>query len=60
VSELSRQDGLIVDKKCRDNPMATIGIDRRQTVIAQRLGDGQEEPALAEILKNNDDDISDY
>jgi recombinational DNA repair protein (RecF pathway) len=59
VSELSRQSGLIVCQKCRDNPIATISMDRRQAIIAQVLAEPGEEPALAEILKNTDSDVDD-
>ena len=55
VSQLVRQEGLIVCTiKCFDNPIATIGYDGRTSIIAQRLESNNEEPALADILKNTD------
>jgi hypothetical protein len=38
-----------------DNPQRTLTVDLRQTIIAQVLGDGQEEPTLADILKTPQD-----
>jgi recombinational DNA repair protein (RecF pathway) len=60
VSQLSRQDGLILCHKCHDNPIATIGNDGRHAIIAQRLQSDVEEPALAEILKNTDFNPDDF
>ena len=52
TSKLRRQDGLLVCPDGYDNPMRTRTVDRRQSAIARKLSDGQEEPALAPILKD--------
>jgi hypothetical protein len=60
VSQLTRQDGLIVCPAGLDNPQRTRSVDRRQTVIQQRLSDPVQEPALAEILKRTEDNTDDF
>lgn len=59
VSQLRRQDGLIVCQAGFDNPQRTRTVDRRQTVISQVLASGTPEPQLAEILKQTDDNTDD-
>ena len=56
TSQLSRQDGLLVCPRGRDNPQRTRTVDRRQQIIAQRLASVTEEPALAPILKTTQSD----
>jgi hypothetical protein len=58
-SLLSRQDGLIVCPLGRDNPQRTRVIDRRQNIIRNVLTDGKEEPALAPILTETQDNTTD-
>lgn len=60
VSQLKRQDGLIVCPLGLDNPQRTRSVDRRQTVIQQVLSSGGQEPALAEILKRPEDNTDDF
>lgn len=55
VSQLSRQDGLIVCPTGRDNPQRTRTNDQRTAIIKQRLSDPVEEPELAQILKVQED-----
>lgn len=59
VSQLKRQDGLIVCPYGFDNPQRTRTIDKRQVTIQQRLRDPTEEPQLAEILRSTDDNTDD-
>lgn len=60
VSQLRRQDGLIVCQAGFDNPQRTRTVDRRQETIAARLSEPGEEPQLAEILKTTEDNTSEY
>jgi hypothetical protein len=60
ASKLQRQDGLIICPLGLDNPQRTRTVDRRQTIIQQRLSDPVEEPALAEILKRTEDNTDDF
>jgi hypothetical protein len=60
VSQLRRQDGLIVCEVGFDNPQRTRSVDLRQTVIAQRLSEPTEEPELADILKQTEDNTGEY
>jgi hypothetical protein len=60
VSQLKRQDGLIVCPYGFDNPQRTRTIDQRQTIIAQVLGDDTEEPKLADILTETQDNTDDF
>ena len=55
VSQLRRQDGLIVCPTGFDNPQRTRTVDRRQEIIKQVLADGQPEPKLATILTETED-----
>lgn len=55
VDQLSRQDGLIVCPLGKDNPQRTRTVDRRQEIIKQVLSDGQQEPSLADILTETQD-----
>lgn len=59
VSQLRRQDGLIVCDTGFDNPQRTRTVDQRQVQIKQRLSDPTQEPELAEILKSTDDNNDD-
>jgi hypothetical protein len=60
VAMLRRQDGLIVCPTGFDNPQRTRTVDRRQTIIAQRIDEPQQEPELADILKNDQDNTGEY
>ena len=60
VSQLRRQDGLIVCQAGFDNPQRTRAIDARPTQITRRLSDPADEPELAEILKQTQDNTSEY
>lgn len=60
VSQLKRQDGLIVCQVGFDNPQRTRTVDRRQTIIQQKLSDPVQEPELAEILKQTEDNTDDF
>jgi hypothetical protein len=60
VSQLRRQDGLIVCQTGFDNPQRTRTVDRRQTVIQQRLNDPTQEPELADILVETQDNSDDF
>lgn len=51
VSQLRRQDGLLVCPRGWDNPQRTRTVDRRQTQIAQVLSEGIDAD-LADILKD--------
>jgi len=59
TSQLTRQDGMIKCPLGLDNPQRTLTVDRRQTVIAQVLSEPGEEPQLAEILKQTQDNTGD-
>lgn len=59
VSQLRRQDGLIVCRDGWDNPQRTRSVDQRQVVIRQRLDDPQQEPELADILTRTEDSTDD-
>lgn len=56
---LRRQDGMIVCPTGFDNPQRTRTVDQRQVQIKQRLSDPTQEPELAEILKQPDDNTDD-
>jgi hypothetical protein len=60
VSQLRRQDGLIVCQVGFDNPQRTRTVDRRQSIITARLSDPTQEPELADILKNDQDNTGEY
>lgn len=60
VSQLTRQDGLIVCPTGLDNPQRTRTVDRRQTIIQQVLSNPGREPELAEILVTTDDNTDDF
>lgn len=60
VSQLRRQDGYIVCPIGWDNPQRTRTVDQRQQVIANVLSEPQEEPQLAEILKQTQDNTGDF
>lgn len=60
VSQLTRQDGLIVCPSGLDNPQRTRTVDRRDTIIRQVLSDGVQEPELADILKTSEDSTDDF
>lgn len=60
VSQLTRQDGLIVCPTGLDNSQRTRTVDRRQTVIQQVLSSGVQEPELADILKRSEDNTDDF
>jgi hypothetical protein len=60
VSQLKRQDGLIVCPTGLDNAQRTRSVDRRQAIIKQRLSDPVQEPALAEILQRSEDNSNDF
>jgi hypothetical protein len=60
VSQLRRQDGLIVCPDGFDNPQRTRTVDRRQSIITARLSNGEGEPQLAEILERSDDNTSEF
>lgn len=55
VSKLKRQDGLIVCPLGFDNPQRTRTVDARQDYIRQVLGNGVQEPELADILTSKED-----
>jgi hypothetical protein len=59
VSQLRKQDGLLVCPLGFDNPQRTRIVDQRQVTIKQRLSDPSEEPQLAEILRTTDDNNDD-
>ncbi len=59
VTMLKRQDGMIVCPDGFDNPQRTRTVDKRQIIIKQVLGNGVEEPALADILKQTQDSTDD-
>lgn len=59
TSMLRRQDGMIVCPTGFDNPQRTRTVDQRQIQIKQRLSDPTQEPELAEILKQPDDNTDD-
>lgn len=60
VSQLSRQDGLIVCPVGRDNPQRTRAVDARPAQIAERLSNPGDEPELADILKETQDNTGEY
>lgn len=61
VSQLTRQDGLLVCPLGLDNPQRTRTVDRRNdTIIPQRLADPVEEPELADILKQTQDNTDEF
>lgn len=59
VSQLTRQDGLIICPLGRDNPQRTRTVDQRQVLIQQALSDPTQEPEIAEILKTTQDNTDD-
>lgn len=59
VSQLTRQDGLIVCPEGRDNPQRTRTVDQRQYIIEQVLASNIREPELADILTTTDDNTDD-
>jgi len=60
VSQLTRQDGLIVCPLGRDNSQRTRTVDQRQVTIKQRLSDPAQEPEVAEILKQTEDNTDEF
>lgn len=60
VSQLTRQDGLIVCPTGLDNPQRTRTVDQRQIIIQQRLNDPTQEPEIADILKRSEDNTDDF
>lgn len=60
VSQLRRQDGLIVCQVGFDNPQRSRAVDRRQSQISARLSDPSTEPEIAEILKQTQDNTGEY
>lgn len=59
VSQLRRQDGMIVCPSGFDNPQRTRTVDRRQTIIDQVLSSDVPEPKLADILVQTEDNTDD-
>jgi hypothetical protein len=55
VSQLRRQDGLIVCPTGFDNPQRTRTVDQRQQIIKQVLSQDLPEPKLADILTETED-----
>ena len=60
VSQLRRQDGLIVCQTGFDNPQRTRTVDGRQKEADGRLANGAEEPQLADILKQTEDNTDEF
>lgn len=60
VSQLTRQDGLIVCPTGFDNPQRSRGNDQRPSIISQKLADPNPEPGIAEILTRTDDTTDNY
>jgi len=60
VSQLRRQDGLIVCPTGFDNPQRTRTVDERQSIIAGRLADPAPEPELADILQQTQDNTGEF
>ena len=59
VSQLTRQDGLIKCPLGIDNPQRTLTVDQRQVIIQQVLSDPTQEPQLADILTQTQDNTGD-
>ncbi len=59
-SQLVRQDGLIICPYGFDNPQRTRTVDQRQYIIQQVLADPVQEPELAGILTETEDNNYDF
>lgn len=60
VSQLRRQDGMIVCPTGFDNPQRTRTVDARQTLIQQVLSSDTQEPKLADILTETEDNTDSF